>query len=195
MRRRPADRRRAHRAHSRRLPTVAADRLELSGAERAQYFAPTMICGFLVALCCGLVVTAAFLARLQDAAAVAAVGLFGMLLAGALGLFLYRRQQRDRDYWLVATAATAESNFDVVRAVALGAGWRITRVEPARRLEAQTTGTLLDVGERVAVRFRGGEVWVASICDPSVGFSLTGRRRCEQHRLRLRRALGDLRAS
>jgi hypothetical protein len=38
------------------------------------------------------------------------------------------------------------------------------------------------VGERVAVRFRGSDVLVASICDPSVGFSLVGRRHCQEHR-------------
>lgn len=170
---------------------MGAQRLELAGVDRALYYAPTMICGFLVVLCFGLVVTSVFLVKLQDAAAVAAVGLFGMLAVGALGLALYRGQRRDLDYRLTATAATAESNFDTVLAAMQGAGWRITRSEPARGLEALTSGTLLEVGERVAVRFRGSEVWVASICDPSVGFSLTGRRRCEAHRALIRRALGD----
>jgi hypothetical protein len=150
-----------------------------------------MICGFIVALCLGLVATSLFLVKLQDAAAVAAVGLFGTLVAGALGVMLYRSQQRDLDYHPTVTASTAQANFETVRAAALGAGWRLTRVEPARRLEAQTAGRLLDIGERVAVRFQGSEVWVASICDPGVGFSLTGRRRCEEHRALIRRALGE----
>ena len=51
-----------------------------------------------------------------------------------------------------------------------------------RTLLAQTSGALLDVGERVAVRFRDSDVLVASICDPSIGFSLAGRRHCADHR-------------
>jgi len=182
------------RHRSRRLAPVGEDRLELTRTERARYFAPTLFCGFLVALCLGLVITSLYLEKLQDAAAVAAVGVFGMLVAGALGAVLYRGQRRDLRYSSTATAATAESNFEAVSAAAAGAGWRITRAEPARRLEAQTTGTLLDVGERVAVQFRGAEVRVASICDPSVGFSLTGRRRCEEHRALVQRALDEVRA-
>jgi hypothetical protein len=79
-----------------------------------------------------------------------------------------------------------------VRAAAHGAGWRITRAEPALRLEARAVGRLLDVGECVAVGFHGREVRVASICDPSVGFSRAGRGRCEQHRDLVRRAVGTL---
>jgi hypothetical protein len=41
---------------------------------------------------------------------------------------------------------------------------------------------LLKDGERVTVLFRGGTVLVASICDPRVGFSLSGRRHCLAHR-------------
>jgi hypothetical protein len=36
--------------------------------------------------------------------------------------------------------------------------------------------------ERVAAQFRGTEVLIASICDPSIGFSLAGRRHCVDHR-------------
>jgi len=74
------------------------------------------------------------------------------------------------------------ANFQGVRAAADGAGWRILRQEPAKELDALAPGSLLDVGERVAVRFRGSDVLVASICDPSVGFSLVGRRHCQEHR-------------
>jgi hypothetical protein len=40
----------------------------------------------------------------------------------------------------------------------------------------------LNDGERVTVEFRDSDVLVVSICDPSVGFSLAGRRHCAEHR-------------
>jgi hypothetical protein len=57
------------------------------------------------------------------------------------------------------------------------------------RLDAETSVSLLDAGERIAVRFRGSDVLVASICDPRVGFSLVGRRHCAEHRELVRQAV------
>jgi hypothetical protein len=51
-------------------------------------------------------------------------------------------------------------------------------------------GSLLTEGEIVAVKFRQSDVLVASICDPGVGFSLVGRRRCLQNREAVRLAVG-----
>jgi hypothetical protein len=169
------------------------ERLQLVGWDRARYFMPTVICLYLTALCLVLVVTSAFLANLQNAVAVAAAGLFGFLLSGGMGLVLWSAQRRDLRYVTVETLADAAANFDIVQAAALGAGWRIVRAEPGRRLEARTSVLLLDEGERVAVQFRGRDVLVASICDPSVGFSLVGRRHCLEHRELIRRAVvGEL---
>lgn len=168
---------------------MMTERLQLRGTEWARYFAPTTICAFLAALCIVLVVTSAFLRNLQDAVAVTAAGLFGLLLSGGLGVVFWRAQRRDLCYVRVATQADAATNHAIVRSVALADGWHILREEPARRIEAQTPGALLIAGERVAVEFRGSDVLIASICDPEVGFSLTGRRHCAQHRARLRQAL------
>jgi hypothetical protein len=62
------------------------------------------------------------------------------------------------------------------------AGWRILVQDPPRRLDAQTLGAILNIGERVVVQFRDHDVLIASICDPSIGFSLAGRRHCAGHR-------------
>jgi hypothetical protein len=172
---------------------MTMERLQLVGWDRARYFMPTVICLYLTLLCLGLVVTSAFLANLQNTIAVAAAGLFGVLLSGGLGLALWAAQRRDLRYVTVETLADAAANFEIVQAAALGAGWRIVRADPGRRLEACTSVLLLDEGERVAVQFRGRDVLVASICDPSVGFSLVGRRHCGEHRELVRRAVvGEL---
>ncbi|MDB6083557.1 MAG: hypothetical protein JWN43_1438 [Gammaproteobacteria bacterium] len=126
---------------------------------------------------------------MQDAVAVTVAGIFGLLLTGGLGFVFWRAQRRDLQYLRVATAADAPSNFAAVRNAAKLAGWRIVREEAARRLDAETSASLLEVGERVAVRFCGSDVLVASICDPGVGFSLVGRRHCSQHRELVRRAV------
>jgi hypothetical protein len=91
----------------------------------------------------------------------------------------------------VPTDADPEENYQAVRAAVLAAGWQIVREDPLRRLDAQTSALLLAVGERITVRFRGSEVLVASICDPSVGFSLVGRRHCAEHRVLVRNAVLD----
>jgi hypothetical protein len=71
----------------------------------------------------------------------------------------------------------------------LAAGWRIVREDPPQQIEAWTAGDMLELGERVVVLFREGSILIASICDPAIGFSLAGRRRCEEHRERIRQAV------
>ncbi|MFI4913764.1 MAG: hypothetical protein ACHQAR_01015 [Steroidobacterales bacterium] len=90
---------------------------------------------------------------------------------------------------LVPTSSDPRTNFQAVRAAVHAAGWLILREDPARRLEAQAIGSSLNPGERVVVQFRDNDVLIASICDPSVGFSLVGRRRCREHRELVRRAV------
>jgi hypothetical protein len=98
-------------------------------------------------------------------------------------------QRRDLLYTRVLTPFDAPSNFNAVRSAVARAGWRICGEEPALRLDAQTRVTLLDVGERVSVQFHGHDVLIASICDPSVGFSLAGRQHCAEHRELVRQAV------
>jgi len=164
------------------------EHLELDPAERARYFAPTLICAYLAGLCLALAALSPFL-RWPGAIALTAVGLLGAALLGALALAVYRAQRRDLRYQRVATRADAATNFATLRQVALEAGWRLDREAPGLRLEARTPGALLMEGERVAVRFDGPEVRLSCICDPAVGFSLVGRRRCLDHLRRLRAAL------
>jgi hypothetical protein len=159
-----------------------AERMQLTGVDRIRYFVPTAICIYLAALCAVLIVTSAFLVSMQNAVAVTVAGLFGLLLSGGLGLLFWRAQRRDLQFLRVSTSSDAQSNFEAVRSAVDRAGWRILVQDPARRLDAQTSGALLDVGERVAVQFRDRDVLVASICDPSIGFSLAGRRHCADHR-------------
>jgi hypothetical protein len=166
-----------------------SERMELDGIDRFRYFVPTAICVSLGALCAALILTSAFLANLQDAVAVSAAGAFGLLLSGGLGCLFWLAQRRDLLYMPVITTSDAPSNFAAVRSAALRAGWLILREYPDRQLDAQTPLSLLDVGERVQVLFRQGDVLVASICDPSVGFSLAGRRHCAEHRELVRQAV------
>jgi hypothetical protein len=167
-------------------------RMELAGLDRARYFVPTAICAYLAGMCVLLIITSAFLVTLQNAVAVTAAGAFGLLLTGGLGWVLWRAQRRDLLYTRFTTAAAAEVNFDAVRRAAEAAGWRIVRTDAPRRLDAETSVALLDAGERIEVRFEGSLVLVACICDPSVGFSLVGRRHCADHRERVRRAVSGL---
>ena len=53
----------------------------------------------------------------------------------------------------------------------------------ARRVAA------IESGEQVVVEFEDSAVLVASICDPSVGYSLVGSRRCREHRESVQRAV------
>ena len=172
---------------------LSREHLHLFGWDRARYFMPTAMCLYLTLLCLALMVTSAFLASLQNTVAVIAAGLFGVVLSGSLGLAIWTAQRRDLRYMTVETSADAAANFQIVQAAALRAGWRIVRADEGQRLEARTSVLLLDEGERVVVQFRGRYVLVASICDPSVGFSLVGRRHCGEHRELVRHAvLGEL---
>jgi hypothetical protein len=163
-----------------------AERVKLTGLDRLRYFVPTAICAYLATLCIVLIVTSAFIVRLQNAIAVAVAGTFGLVLSSCLGLIFWRAQRRDLQFVRFATSSDARSNFEAVRSAVDRAGWRMLVREPERRLVAQTSGALLDVGERVIVEFCGSDVLVASICDPSIGFSLAGRRHCADHREFLR---------
>jgi hypothetical protein len=163
--------------------------MQLVGADRARYFAPTVICVYLSVLCLVLIVTSMFLVNKQDAVAVTAAGIFGLLLSAGLGLLFWRAQRRDLMYETICTPSDALSNFRWVLGAAQAAGWHILREEPAQQIDARSCGSLLNVGERIAVQFRGSDVLVASICDPSIGFSLVGRRHCGEHRELVRRAV------
>ena len=159
-----------------------AERMKLTGVDRLRYFVPTAICIYLAALCAVLIVTSAFMVSRQNAVAVTVAGLYGLLLSGGLGLIFWYAQRRDLQFLRITTSSDAQSNFEAVRSAVGRAGWRLLVQEPGRRLVAQTSGALLDVGERVAVQFHDSDVLVASICAPSIGFSLAGRRHCADHR-------------
>jgi hypothetical protein len=175
------------------MDTVIAppERLKLAGLERAKYFAPVAICGYLAALCLALIVTSAFVENMRDVLAITAAGIFGLLVSGALGAAILRVQLRELRYVTVATNSDPMANFAAVGRLAQSSGWHITSEIPGRCLEARTSGSILTEGELVAVKFRQGEVLVACICDPGVGFSLVGRRRCTQNREAVRRAVTD----
>ena len=89
------------------------------------------------------------------------------------------------------TQSAADENFQAVSRLAQSSGWHVTSEVPGRCLEARTSGSILTEGEIVAVKFRGNDVLVASICDPGVGFSLVGRRRCLQNREAVRLAVSS----
>jgi len=161
---------------------MSAERMELTGLDRLRYFVPTAICIYLAALCVVLIVTSAFIVSLANAVAVTVAGSFGLLMSAGLGLTFWQAQRRDLQFVRIITSSDAQSNFEAVRSAADRAGWRLLVQDSGRGLVAQTSGALLDVGERVAVQFRDGDVLVASICDPSIGFSLAGRRHCADHR-------------
>jgi hypothetical protein len=168
---------------------MKAERLQLAGLDRARYFMPVAICVYLGALCSILVITSAFLAHVQNAVAVAATGVFGLVLSAGLGLAFWSTQRRDLKFMRVTTAAGPAQNYAAVRAAVAAAGWRIVRDESARRLEAVASVLLLNEGERITVEFLENDVLIACICDPGVGFSLAGRRHCEAHRETVRRAV------
>jgi hypothetical protein len=161
---------------------MTAERLQLAGLDRARYFMPTAICLYLGTLCSVLILISPFLVHLQNSVAVAAAGVFGLGMSAALGGVFWKLQRRDLAYTEVATPNDASANYAAVRAAVRRAGWTVVRDDPAQRLEARVPVLLLEDGERVTVLFRGGNVLVASICDPSVGFSLSGRRHCLAHR-------------
>jgi hypothetical protein len=169
--------------HSASLPT-----LELQGADRARYFAPVAFFGFLAALCVALITVTPFLVTFHDAMALAAAGVFGLLATGGVGALILRLQLRWLRYTSVPISIDADSALEAVRRLAIESGWKITR-HSSGILEAETPGTMFAEGERVSVRVRDQQLLVASICDPHVGFSLTGHERCLQHCERVRQVV------
>ncbi len=170
---------------------MQAERLQLAGFESVKYFAPVAICGYLSALCVALIITSAFLDNIRDAIAITAAGIFGLVVSGGLGAVILKVQLRELRYVVVPTHADPEENFEAVGRLARTSGWHVTSNEPGRCLEARTQGSVLSEGEIVAVRFRQHDVLVASICDPGVGFSLVGRRRCSENKERVRLAVSE----
>jgi len=163
--------------------------MELAGFERLRYFAPTAMCVYLAVICLALLVTSLFLGKLKIAPAVTASGIYGLMVSGGLALAFWSAQRRDLRFEHIATETGEAVNFAAARAAALGAGWSIRHEVAPRLIEAQTAGGILAVGERVVVQCRGYEVLVASICDPTVGFTLSGRRSCRAHRAMIRRVV------
>jgi hypothetical protein len=121
--------------------------------------------------------------------AVTASAVFGLLMSGALGLGMLGMQLRELRYLSVATDFDPESNLELVACMAGELGWQVTHREPGQRLDARTVGSLLEQGELVVVQFRLRQVLIASICDPGIGFSLVGRRRCQHNRELVRQAV------
>jgi len=162
--------------------------LKLEGLDRAKYFAPVVFFGFLAALCLALITVSVFLVTLRDALAITAAGLFGLVATGAAGGVILRLQLRWLRYTSIPISSDRATAFAAVRRLAADAGWTITR-QALGGLEARTPGSLFTEGERISVEIREHEVLVASICDPNVGFSLVGHRRCRDHCERVRRAV------
>jgi hypothetical protein len=164
------------------LIAMRRERLQLVGGDWARYFAPVAICVYVAAICAAMIVTSAFLDNRHESLAISAAGLFGLVMSCALGAALLFTQLRELRYICVHTHSDVRSQYQRVLALAQDQGWRITGDQVGQRLEARTTGSVLDAGELVVVQFRPDEVLVASICDPSIGFSLVGQRRCQQNR-------------
>jgi hypothetical protein len=166
-----------------------AERLRLYGSDWARYFAPVAFCAYLAAICVALIVTSAFLHNTREALAITAAAVFGLLLSGALGMGMLGVQLHELRYLTVASDFDAEANFQLVAQLARGLGWQVLREEPDRRLDARTADSMLQQGELVVVQFRQRQILIACICDPGVGFSLVGRRRCQHNRELVRRAI------
>ena len=165
------------------------ERLQLGYADRARYFAPVAFCGFIASICVALIVTSRFLAHVPDAVALTAAGGFGFAMAAGLGAAFLWVQLRELRYLTVLTQSDAHANFYLVARLTRTLGWHITCEQPGQLLTARTSDTMLHQGEIVTVKFRRHEVLVASICDPSVGYSLVGSRHCRQHREQIKSAV------
>jgi hypothetical protein len=168
------------------LMVVTRDRIKLSGLDRLMYFAPVLVFGYLAAMCAALILTSVFLVSIKNPEAIAGAGVLGLLVTTALGSVLYKAQLRDLRYRRFATHADPRTNYAAVANVFREAGWIITRDEAGEIIDARVADSLLSHGEWISVRFRGDEVWIASICDPHIGFSLVARRRCRQYIERIR---------
>jgi hypothetical protein len=163
--------------------------MRLKGLEWWRYYVPTLICSYLALMCLALLVTALFLPRDQNALTIMGVAIYGFFFSGSVTWLFWSAQRRDLRFHRVPTETHAARYFTPVHAAIAEAGWEIRGEQPGERIEAQTAGTFLIRGERVWVQFEGYEVLVASICDPSVGFSLAGRRKCRAHREMVRRVV------
>jgi hypothetical protein len=168
---------------------VASEGMRLKGLEWWRYYVPTLICSYLAAMSLALLVTSWFLPRDQNALTISGTAVYGLLFSGFVGWLFWRAQRRDLRFYRIPTETYADTYFDRVQAAILEAGWEIRVEHAGARIEAQTVGTFLLQGERISVKFVGYEVLVASICDPSVGFSLAGRRKCLAHREMVRRVV------
>jgi hypothetical protein len=163
--------------------------LQLHGRDRIRYFAPVGFCAFLGLLCLALAATSIFLRTMSDAIVITVTGLLGLVACAIAGWILLHLQMRWLRYTAVPLSISQQAAWEAIHNLAQEAGWRIKDGAPGQALMAYTPGTMFDEGERIAVEFRPREVLVASICDPSVGFSLIGNTKCRQHCERIRRAL------
>jgi len=168
---------------------VRTEKLRLTGVQRAKYFAPVALCVYLSTLCAAICITAVFLNNPRQTAAILAAGLFGLLLSAALGAIILFVQLNEMRYLTVTTRADATTNFEAAHRLAQHLGWQITLAEVGSRLEIITPDSMSQEGEIVSVQLRRNQVLIASICNPNVGFSLTGRRRCQRNRELIRQAV------
>jgi len=165
------------------------ERLQLRGIDGLMYFMPALFFGYLATMCTALILTSIFLVKMRNPEAIAGAGIFGLLVTAGLGALLLRTQLNDLRYVRFTTRADAQTNYGAVLSSIRTAGWAITRDEPAKLIDARVSDSLLSRGEWVTVRFRGHEVWIASICDPRIGFSLVARRRCRHYKELVRSAV------
>jgi hypothetical protein len=164
------------------IDSTGLDRLQLPRLDRLIYFAPALFFGYLAALCTALIFTSIFLVKVHNPEAIAGAGIFGLLVTAGLGAILLRAQLNDLRYVRFTTRSDALTNYGAVLNIMRAAGWTVTGNEPGRLIDARVSDSLLSCGEWVAVRFRGHEVWTASICDPRIGYSLVARRRCRHYK-------------
>lgn len=169
---------------------MAVERITLRGSEWRRYYAPVLICVYLVALCVTLTLTGLFLPRRGDMLAMMAAGSFGILMSALVGLLFWVTQRRALEFRVLATGRDAWLNFEHLKAAALGFGWRVAGEEQGRWLQAFTPATLFADGDLVAIECRGREVLLASIPDLDIGFSRQAIRRCREHCDRLAEAAG-----
>lgn len=163
--------------------------LQLHGSDRVRYFAPVVLCAFLALLCLATGGVSVLLPNMQQAIAITVTALIGVILCAAAGGLLLRLQLRWLRYSHVPIHSSPEAAWHAVHDLVLQAGWKIAQESPGHSLQAVTPGTMFEEGERVAVEFRADEVLIASICDPAVGFTLTGQERCRQHCEQIRQAV------
>jgi hypothetical protein len=166
------------------------ERLELPRLDRFIYFAPTLFFAYLAALCTALILTSIFLVRVRNPEAIAGAGIFGLLVTAGAGSLLLRAQLHDLRYTRFPTRGDAQSNYAAVLNLVRTAGWATSGSAPGQFVDARATDSLLSRGEWVSVRFQDRDVWIASICDPRIGFSLVARKRCRQYKELVKQAVG-----